>query len=267
MQKAPLRTNKGFSLVEALLSCALLGLLATGLVRAYLDGEESAALGGGRARAVMLADEGLEALRNMRDADGLVNLPNGTYGLATTSGQWNLMGTSDTTGVFTRQVTISSVDSSRKLAVSEVTWQQNLQRTGSVSVSTYLTSWQCADQATSLIVNTAGATLAGPNRNLVGITVANTNTKCADIRIDSIRVSWVATTGNRAIESVLINGASVWTGSASTGTLLDITDTSIVAGAPAQTTEYQFGSPMNNRTVTLTFNMSDGSTKTISIAL
>ena len=260
-----LTTNqKGFSLVEAILSSAVFVLLVTALVGAYLYGQESTALAGNRARATMLAEEGLEVVRNIRDAGfGISNLTDGTFGLSTTSYQWNLSGSSDATDVFTRQVVISTIDAERKLITANVTWQQNPQRTGLVSSSSYLSAWQCADQATLLTVSTIGASLTGSNRDLVGITVEHPTVGCGDIVIDKITVSWTPTTGNRHIENILINNVSVWTGSATTETLLDITNTALAAGAVALPTEYRFSNSMNNRIFTITYTMVDGSTKTV----
>lgn len=59
----------GFSLVEVILSTAIFGLLVTTLVGGFLYGQEATFLAGSRARATMLAEEGIEAVRNIRDAD------------------------------------------------------------------------------------------------------------------------------------------------------------------------------------------------------
>lgn len=141
MQKGWLATNQaGFSLVEIILSSAIFVLLVTALVGAYLYGQESTALAGNRARANMLAEEGLEAVRNIRDP-AYANLTDGTYGLTTTGNQWNLSGASDANGIFTRQVIVSTIDTKRKSVTANVTWQQNPQRTGLVSLVTRLTNW------------------------------------------------------------------------------------------------------------------------------
>ena len=85
---------------------------------------KSTALAGQRARAATLADEGLEAVRNIRDAN-FSNLTDGTFGLTTTGNQWNLSGASDTSDIFSRAITISTVDANRKSITSSITWQQN----------------------------------------------------------------------------------------------------------------------------------------------
>jgi len=135
--------SRGFSLVEVLLSVALFALVVTALAGGLIYGQQSTALAGARARAAALVDEGLEAVRNIRDAN-FSNLTDGTYGLTTTGNQWNLSGASDTTDIFTRQIVISTVDTKRKNVTATVSWQQNPQRTGQVQVVTYLTNWKVA---------------------------------------------------------------------------------------------------------------------------
>ena len=135
-----LQTNRGFSLVEALLAISLLSLLVTAFVGAILYGQGATATTGARGRATLLAEEGLEAVRNIRDAS-FASLVDGTYGLATASGVWTFSGASDTTGGFTRQITVASVNVNAKRITSTVTWSQSLQRTGSVVLDSYLENW------------------------------------------------------------------------------------------------------------------------------
>ena len=144
MEKALSLTNKyagGFSIVEVILSVAVFIMLVTGFAGVYLYGQESTSLSGNRARAALLAEEGLEAVRNIRD-DDFANLSDGTHGLAISGSTWGLSGSSDTTGIFTREISIASVGSDRKNVTVNVTWQQNPQRIGTVSLPTYMTNWQ-----------------------------------------------------------------------------------------------------------------------------
>ena len=133
-------TKKGFSVVEVLLASALLVVIITAFAGAIIFGEESTALAGGRSRAAFLAQEGIEAVRNIRD-ENFANLIDGSYGLFVSSNQWELSGNSDTTDGFVRQITISSIDANRKQITSTVNWQQNNQRTGNVTLTTELTNW------------------------------------------------------------------------------------------------------------------------------
>ena len=137
-QREDLRT--GFSVVEAVLAGAVFALIITAVVGAMLYGQEATVLAGARARAIFLAEEGLEAARNIRDAS-FANLIDGSHGLVISSNQWVFSGTQDITDVFTRQVSISAVDANTKQATATVVWQQNPQRSGLVSLVTRFTKW------------------------------------------------------------------------------------------------------------------------------
>ena len=130
----------GFSLVEVLLAVTAFAFLVTALVGALIVGRESVATSGVQNRAILLAEEGLEATRDVRK-DAYANLTDGTYGLATTANKWVFSGTSDTTDIFTRVITVSSAGTDRKQIVSTVTWTQTPTRTGTVVLTTYLTNW------------------------------------------------------------------------------------------------------------------------------
>src|SRR3989304_7253015 len=96
-----LNTNSrtGFSLVEVLLSAAMLAFLVTAMVGALIVGRESVATSGAQNRAIFLAEEGLEATRGVRK-DAYANLIDGAHGSATTANKWVFSGTSDITGIF-----------------------------------------------------------------------------------------------------------------------------------------------------------------------
>ena len=145
-------------MVEVLLAASIFSLLVTALVGAFLYGQESSALAGARSRAGMLADEGLEASRSIRDG-AFTNLVDGAHGLAISGGMWTYSGTQDVTGLFTRSVTISTIDASTKEITSTVTWQQNAQRTGTVSTTTRLANWQAAVAASWANPNTLAGSL------------------------------------------------------------------------------------------------------------
>lgn len=114
----------GFSAVEILLAATVFGLLVIALSGAIIYGRAGTAASGDRAQAIALAEEGLEAVRNIRDA-AYTNLSNGNTGLAVSGGQWIFSGTSDATGIFTRQVNIAQVDTVRKTVTSTVSWATN----------------------------------------------------------------------------------------------------------------------------------------------
>ena len=129
----------GFSPVEVLLAATLFGFMATALIGAIIYGQQSTASAGERSRAAFLAEEGIEAARNIRDS-GFSAVTDGTFGIAQTSNQWALSGTLDTSGIFTRQLNISSNGSDRKNITSTVSWPA-MGGTSQVSTSSLLTNW------------------------------------------------------------------------------------------------------------------------------
>ncbi len=136
-----INNNSGFSLIEVLLTAVIFSTLIMSLVGILSLGEETSSLGGKHSQAVFLSEEGLEAVRNIRD-ENFANLTDGSYGLTKVASQWTLDVTPDTNGIFTRTINISTVDANTKLIKSTVDWQQNLQRTGNVVLTTYLTNWK-----------------------------------------------------------------------------------------------------------------------------
>lgn len=173
MQKAWSHTNQaGFSVVEVLLASTVFAVLVTALVGAMLFGQQSAAAGGTRARASLIAEEGLEAIRNIRDG-AYTNLADGTYGLTQSGNQWVLSGASDTTDVFTRQIIIASNGTNRKTVTSRVSWPQGA-TTAQVEASTQLTNWAAALAVPKSWANTAiaGSLDASSTNNALKVAVS-----------------------------------------------------------------------------------------------
>jgi Tfp pilus assembly protein PilV len=154
----------GFSIVEILLATAIFSILVGALAGIVIYGQASAAISGDRIRADQLAEEGVEAVRNIRNA-GYSNLTDGAYGLVQSGNVWTLSGTSDTNGIYSRQTTIASGGSNRKDVTSTVSWLANGQ-TRTASVTTRLTNWR------------ADVTNSAPNWSAVsqkgGLDVVNT---------------------------------------------------------------------------------------------
>jgi Tfp pilus assembly protein PilV len=136
------RLDAGFSSVEVLLAATIFGFLVVALIGAIIYGRISGVASGERARAALIAEEGIEAVRNIRDA-GFVNLTDGTYGLAQSGNQWALSGSSDVNGIFTRQIIIATVDGNRKTVTANVSWPQG-STTAQVSTTSRLTNWLAA---------------------------------------------------------------------------------------------------------------------------
>lgn len=139
-----MQTNRGFSLIEVLLAGTLFALFALGFLLSLSYSQESVQLSGNRVRASQLAEEGIEALRVVRDTNaqnGTYALPSGVYGIHPVGSRWSLSGSSDTIGIYTRTLTLSSADGQTSV-VSTVTWPANNQRNGSLSLVTQFTNWK-----------------------------------------------------------------------------------------------------------------------------
>lgn len=149
--------KRGFSIVEALLAGAILALLLTTVFGAIIYGEDSSVTSGDRARAVFLAEEGLEAARNIKDA-GFQNLTNGTWGLSTSTNTWSLFGASDIVESFKRTLLIASVNGNTKTVTSTVVWQANPARSASVSLTARFTNWQTPPAFGGMLVFGNGGT-------------------------------------------------------------------------------------------------------------
>ena len=151
IQKGLSNTKPGFTLIEIVLASSVFALIITASIGSLLYGQESTALAGKRARAAILAEEGLEAVRNIRDSG--TTLTDGIYGLSASGSTWQLSGSQDVQDIFTRQITIETIDTYRKQITSQITWSQNLQRNGILELTTRLTDWQTETQGPPMWTN------------------------------------------------------------------------------------------------------------------
>lgn len=140
-QKNVFDTN-GFSLIEIILSSGLLAMFALAFLGVLGFSQESTLRAGQRSRAIFLAEEGLEAARDIRD-ESFSNLTIGNHGITSTN-KWVFAGQTDIVENFTRTVNVVEVNSQTKQATSEVAWKQTGGNQVSVSFSTLFTDWRTA---------------------------------------------------------------------------------------------------------------------------
>ena len=261
--KERLNTEKGFSLVEVLLSIVIFALLISVFIGSLIYNQESERLAGDRARATFLAKEGLEAVRNMRD-ENFDNLAVGTHGLSNSGNSWSFSGSSDTTDIFTRSINISDVDEKTKLITSTVIWQQNEQRSGQVILTERLTNWQRMNptEAEQFYFDTTNAQIqAGVAPRIYNLTLENTGIE--DVTIASTEISWSGVSSGAHLQEITIDGNSVWTGDDASGSSQDIDDFTVEFGGGTYPVELIFDKAINGITVTITFTMTDGSTQVV----
>jgi hypothetical protein len=176
MPKVWLITNRqrssGFSVVEVLLAVTVFGFLVSALIGAVVYGRGATAGSGDHVRAVFLAEEGIEASRNIADAS-YSNLTDGTYGLAQSANQWVFSGTLDVSGIYTRQVVIATVGTNRKTVTSTVSWPQAGGTTGSVAVTSRLANWPSATKLWNNAIVASSIDVTGTNNAVKTDTVGN----------------------------------------------------------------------------------------------
>jgi len=141
MKKKFTHVSSGQSLVEILLAIALFVLGISTVVTVYLNALTSERAASERMEAIFYADEGLDAIRSVRDVN-FATLAAGTYGLAIDGGVWTLSGTSDTHDLYQRQIQISELDADTRYVTSTVTWNFTDTQSREVSFTTFFTNWQ-----------------------------------------------------------------------------------------------------------------------------
>jgi len=133
------------STIEIILVIALFSVMVLGVSSTVIYVIKASSQSTYNIIASQLAEEGLEAVRDMK-MDNNAILLNGTYGLSSVSGKWSFSGTSDNSDGFNRSIAISD-DSSHtsspnvisKKITSTITWNGGA---SSYSISTLLTNWQ-----------------------------------------------------------------------------------------------------------------------------
>lgn len=147
--------QRGQSLIELLVAMVIFALVGASIVMVVLDAYSSDRLGKEISEAYNFAQEGLEAVRTIRDRDFSL-LVNGEHGLKNTLGYWEFNGTNNIKGKYKRVIKIESVyrdaqgnisesgtiDSETKKVTSKVDWLFSPIRPQSISLSSYFTNWQ-----------------------------------------------------------------------------------------------------------------------------
>jgi hypothetical protein len=162
------KSRGGASSVEVLLgiviiamaSVAAFGLLATTLAAATVREQTD--------RAQLVAEEGLEAVKQIRGVDFQSLLP-GTFGLARVGGSWAFSGSEDTSdGLYRRRVTVATVDDDTRDVSVVVDWTAG-GRNHSLRRDARLTDWYALEAfgnwGTPVIV---GSIDLGPNAEGTG---------------------------------------------------------------------------------------------------
>lgn len=153
----------GFSLIEIIIALGLFIIIVTGGILAFASTLNLNRAGLERTQAASLAQEGIEAVRSIRN-QSFTKLTPGTHGIGISAGRWVFVGGSDTVGKFSRQIIIAPVsrdaggtivstggitDPDTILATARVKWNFTPGITNQVSASFYFTNWRKSTNATA----------------------------------------------------------------------------------------------------------------------
>lgn len=134
-------SHKGNLLLEAVIAIGVFAVFLGGIGLSLILGERSTIAGGDRARAVYLATEQLEAVREMRQRDFSL-LTEGTHGMALNENGWGFSGTSVLQNGYASSLVITEHEEDWVDIRSLVGWNFGNTRSGSVVLETSITNWQ-----------------------------------------------------------------------------------------------------------------------------
>lgn len=148
MRSCMITERHGSLLLDALLAFGLFGMVVASFATAALYGQRGLPRAGDRTRAHYLAQEGIDAMRSIRDREGFdviteraLDDPDGVAFQAT---EWVITDeptTIDT--LYTRTITFTGSAHDERTVTSTVTWNiPGSTQSGSLSLSTVFTNWQ-----------------------------------------------------------------------------------------------------------------------------
>lgn len=133
--------KKGQSLVEAIVAIGITVLVILGLVVLAVGAVRSATLVRNRSLAVQYAQEGMEALRSVRDRN-FAELPtSGVNRVVWTGSEWSTLAGTEVLDSFTRSFTSTQVSPGKLRVVMTVAWTDSA-GAHTIDLTTYLTNWQ-----------------------------------------------------------------------------------------------------------------------------
>jgi len=133
--------RRGQSLVEAIVAIGITILVITGLVVLAVGAVRSATLSRNRSVAVQYAQEGIEALRSVRDRNFAEVPTSGTNRVVWTGSEWSVLAGTETIGSYTRSFTSTQVSPGKLKIAMTVAWTDSAGN-HTVDLTTYLTDWQ-----------------------------------------------------------------------------------------------------------------------------
>lgn len=259
-------TQRGQSLIEVVFAITIftIGVVTIGYV--LLDSLVSLEYATESTQARLLASEGIEAVRSIRDS-GFDTIPAGTYGLFVDGGLWTLVSAPDVMEKFQRTIVIDDIDKDTKNITVRVAWSMFERSEKSISYTTRLTNWmQTGNERGMLAVSTVNATLFASSTELAGLSFENTGD--TDISITRMTITW---NSEALLTEIVMGGIEVFGASTSApvsaGADIDISDYSIPAYTGFHPIDMiRFDRSVENLNFTIAFTLDDGSTRYVYIS-
>lgn len=268
MQKMYFRQQsiQGQSLIEILFAMSL-AVVAISTI-AYLLLNNQALVRGSleREQARALAEEGVFAVRAIahRSFDDVLV---GTHGVILQGSVWNFAGKSDTTGKYTRTITVSIVDTDIYSVESVITWKLNSVHDEHISVSSLISNWEQTTGAAGYLSFDVGAiAYMSDGTTITGLSVANAS-QAGSAVVSLMRLEWE---GSAELLSVGLAGDTVFTASTSgtvaSGEVFDVMDTPLEnTGSPIAVGPLVFSRDVSFVDMLLTVYLQDGSRRSMRI--
>lgn len=137
--------KKGQSLLEVVIALALFAMGSAALFSLLMGQTTIVHTVERNARALASAEEGLEAVRAIRNSDWFA-LTDGTHGLSRAGAMWTLTPSPDTGNGITRTITVTSVDDTTKQVTASASWEAGSGRVRAVTLDTRLRDWRTIGQ-------------------------------------------------------------------------------------------------------------------------
>jgi len=243
-------TTRGFLLIEGLIVAAITALVTTAIAGIYFSVGSVHEHEVRDAQMRFLAQEGLDAIRSVRD-ENPSSFGAGTFGIATTTSAWTTSGSSDVFASYTRSVEVIENSADVYLVTANVG-----NGVATKTTQTLLTNWQIAPPApASLVLDTSVVAISGGSKRISGLNIENTGGD--DFDITSVDVSWSGVASNIKLNQIRIDGTKVWDVKETSPVSANITDTIIAAGS-TEDLELRFSKNITGITVTITLYASNG---------
>jgi len=143
-----MKSQHGQSLLELIIAIGIFGIVISSIAFLILDSYVTGRLAREITQAGFLAEEGIEAVRSIRD-NSWDDLSFGSHGLAISGNNWIFQVSPEGTDISdqlrggTRVINVvEEIDPDRKKIISQVSWEFSKIRSQQIQLVTYLTNWQ-----------------------------------------------------------------------------------------------------------------------------